>query len=166
MTISSASQVSSTSARATATVAKRKPTRVEGDDGRSDAQADACAEHARLPLQLEAGELELELREGARVLGDLLRRGADAGMLPQRRGWAWPLQSISFASSVPTRERGPGDDERVRAERGFFGGECCGRRALRHRRCRGRHEFQVASPAVRQTWKVMHQDACRRPSAP
>jgi hypothetical protein len=78
-----------------------------------------CRSRARdLALQLERGELELEPRDRARVLGDLLRRGADAavGRACQSRGWAWPLQSIHFASTMPAtsarRRRGTGSGRR------------------------------------------------------
>ena len=81
---------------------------VERDDGRADAEPDAGPEQAGLLLQLQPGELELELRERAGVLGDLLGRGADArAARSQRRGWAWLLQSINFASRLPTANATP-----------------------------------------------------------
>ena len=56
---------------------------------RPDREADADPERRDLLLQLEARELELQPRDRRGVLGDLLRRSADAAVrLLSRRGWA------------------------------------------------------------------------------
>ena len=75
-------------------------------DRGADREADAEAERDDLALELERGELELEVHDRARALRDLLDRRAEA-LANQSRGWAWPLQSIHFARTMPAARATP-----------------------------------------------------------
>ena len=87
--------------------------RVERDECRSDAQADARAERAGLLLQLEPASSSSELRQGARVLGDVLGRGADPCALSAPWvGMASPVDDLREQDTG--RGRDADDDQRVR----------------------------------------------------
>src|SRR5438270_4399905 len=76
----------------------------EPEDRGADGHADPDAEHHHLLLQLERGELDLEPRDRRRMLGDGLRRAADAAVL-LRNGGGHALSSRSSSQRYSRRRR-------------------------------------------------------------
>ena len=108
----SASQVSTAIASADRDRREQEAEGVEGEQRGADREPDAGAERAGLVLQLEPGELELELASALACSATCFAAAPTPGA--QRRGWAWPLQSITFASTAPAAKAAPRDGERVR----------------------------------------------------
>ena len=107
VTISRAAQTEVTVAIPAAAEASPNPSAYSSSRAAPQGEADPEAERGELALDLERSQLELEPRERACVLGDLLGRGAEPEPRAQSRGWAWPLQSSTFAATMPATRAAP-----------------------------------------------------------
>ena len=131
VTISSASHVERNVASTAAIVANRKPSMKSPKSAAPTQHADADPERRDLLLQLERRELDLELRDRRRVLGDLLGRAAEPAV---RLALDWGGHGLSSRSPsrarsprrAPRRSRGTGSGRRPSASPSAAAGARCG----------------------------------------